>query len=589
MRSMRINSKMLVLAVTVFMLLSIVGVAAAADYPAWDEDTVYTGGDRVTHDGSTWEAKWWTLGEEPGTTGEWGVWKLVEGNPDPTVPATPAGLSATAASTSEINVSWDSVADATGYDLEVDGQVITDVTNPYAHTGLQANTTHSYRIRAKNEAGASDWSSEISATTEQEVTTAPAVPATPAGLSATAASTSEINVSWDSVADATGYDLEVDGQVITDVTSPYAHTGLQANTSHDYRVRAKNKVGVSDWSSLVSATTTDGSSSDLNKVVVGYWHNFDNGSTVIKLRDVSKDFDVINVSFAEPISSDRATMGFEPFNATDQEFKSDIQYLNGLGKKVLISIGGANGTVELNNEEEKQSFITTMINIIEKYGFNGMDIDLEGSSLSLDSGDTDFKNPTTPKVVNLIDAVKEICAHFGPDFMLTMAPETVYVQGGYGSYGGPWGAYLPVIYALRNQMDYIHVQHYNSGSIVALDGKAYSQGTADFHVAMGEMLLQGFPVGGNQDQIFPALRADQVAFGIPACPSAAGGGYTEPAKVKKALDYLIKGIPYGGNYQLIKSSGYPEFRGIMTWSINWDAASGYEFSTNYGSYFNNLN
>ncbi|WP_402468337.1 glycosyl hydrolase family 18 protein [Isoptericola aurantiacus] len=43
--------------------------------PAWASDQVYTGGAVVAHGGSTWRAKWWTLGEEPGTTGQWGVWE----------------------------------------------------------------------------------------------------------------------------------------------------------------------------------------------------------------------------------------------------------------------------------------------------------------------------------------------------------------------------------------------------------------------------------------------------------------------------------------------------------------------------------
>jgi hypothetical protein len=41
----------------------------------WDEDAIYTGGQQVSHDGHNWKAKWWTTGEEPGTTGEWGVWQ----------------------------------------------------------------------------------------------------------------------------------------------------------------------------------------------------------------------------------------------------------------------------------------------------------------------------------------------------------------------------------------------------------------------------------------------------------------------------------------------------------------------------------
>ena len=42
---------------------------------AWDSRTIYVGGDTVSHDNQEWEAKWWTQSEEPGTTGEWGVWK----------------------------------------------------------------------------------------------------------------------------------------------------------------------------------------------------------------------------------------------------------------------------------------------------------------------------------------------------------------------------------------------------------------------------------------------------------------------------------------------------------------------------------
>jgi chitinase len=41
---------------------------------AWASSAVYTGGNVVVHEGRTWRAKWWTTGEEPGSTGEWGVW-----------------------------------------------------------------------------------------------------------------------------------------------------------------------------------------------------------------------------------------------------------------------------------------------------------------------------------------------------------------------------------------------------------------------------------------------------------------------------------------------------------------------------------
>jgi predicted chitinase len=55
---------------------------------AWNGSAVYVGGNSVTHRGSAWRAKWWTQGEEPGTTGQWGVWESLGacagGGPQPT-------------------------------------------------------------------------------------------------------------------------------------------------------------------------------------------------------------------------------------------------------------------------------------------------------------------------------------------------------------------------------------------------------------------------------------------------------------------------------------------------------------------------
>ncbi|MEK8227267.1 lytic polysaccharide monooxygenase [Oerskovia sp. M15] len=40
---------------------------------AWVSGSVYTGGARVSYDNKTYEAKWWTTGENPGASGQWGV------------------------------------------------------------------------------------------------------------------------------------------------------------------------------------------------------------------------------------------------------------------------------------------------------------------------------------------------------------------------------------------------------------------------------------------------------------------------------------------------------------------------------------
>jgi len=49
--------------------------APACSAASWVGTQVYTGGNTVSWKGHQWSAKWWTLGEEPGTTGQWGVWQ----------------------------------------------------------------------------------------------------------------------------------------------------------------------------------------------------------------------------------------------------------------------------------------------------------------------------------------------------------------------------------------------------------------------------------------------------------------------------------------------------------------------------------
>ncbi|CAM5438881.1 chitinase [Streptomyces spiroverticillatus] len=56
-------------------VLTVTGGTPQCTAAPWAKATVYTGGQQVSHKGHTWKAKWWTTGEEPGTTGEWGVWQ----------------------------------------------------------------------------------------------------------------------------------------------------------------------------------------------------------------------------------------------------------------------------------------------------------------------------------------------------------------------------------------------------------------------------------------------------------------------------------------------------------------------------------
>ncbi|MEU3428648.1 chitinase [Streptomyces gardneri] len=427
------------------------------------------------------------------------------------------------------------------------------------------------------------------------------LPAAPTGLAAGSPTSTTVPLTWTVVSGATSYHVYRGTTKVQTVTGTSATvTGLTASTPYTFQVTAANSAGESPKSAAVTATTTSGGGGGNPGLpahaLVGYLHaSFANGSGYTRMADVPDSWDVINLAFGEPTSVTSGDIRFSLCPATEcpnvesvADFKAAIKAKQAAGKKVLISIGGQNGQVQLSTTAARDTFVSSVSKIIDEYGLDGLDIDFEGHSLSLQTGDTDFRNPTSPVIVNLIQAVKTLKAKYGAGFVLTMAPETFFVQLGYQYYGsGPWGgqdpragAYLPVIHALRDDLTLLHVQDYNSGSIMGLDNQYHSMGGADFHIAMTDMLLTGFPVAGNSERFFPALRPEQVAIGLPASTQA-GNGHTSPAEVDKALDCLTKKTNCG-SYQT--HGTWPALRGLMTWSINWDRYNQWQFSQNFDAY-----
>ena len=104
---------------------------------------------------------------------------------------------------------------------------------------------------------------------------------------------------------------------------------------------------------------------------------------------------------------------------------------------------------------------------------------------------------------NLVAAVKQLKQRY-PSMYLSMAPEHPYVQGGFVAYSGIWGAYLPMIDQLRNELDLLHVQLYNNGGLsTPYRGQAYPAGSVDMMVSSALMLMEGFPLAGGD---FPPKR-----------------------------------------------------------------------------------
>ena len=375
----------------------------------------------------------------------------------------------------------------------------------------------------------------------------PTIPGTPAGLTVSGRGSTSISLAWNTVSGATGYNVYRDGTKVTAVTGTSATvTGLAPSTSYSFQVSATNSAGESPKSAPVTGTTTQTPTGPgLPKhAVTGYWQNFNNGATVQKLSDVQAQYDIIAVAFADATG----TPGAVTFNLdssglggyTVAQFKADIRAKQAAGKKVIISVGGERGTVSVNDSASATNFANSVYALMQEYGFDGVDIDLENGL----------------NATYMTQALRSLSAKAGPSMILTMAPQTIDMQS-------TSNAYFRTALNVKDILTVVNMQYYNSGSMLGCDGKVYSQGSVDFLTALACIQLEG------------GLDPSQVGLGLPASTRGAGSGYVSPSVVNNALDCLTKGTGCGS---FKPSRTYPDLRGAMTWSTNWDATAGNAWS-----------
>lgn len=304
------------------------------------------------------------------------------------------------------------------------------------------------------------------------------------------------------------------------------------------------------------------------KILMGFWHNWPAGLSdgyrqgrfaSLSLEEVPKEYNVVAVAFMK--GSGIPT--FKPFNVSDAEFRRQVGVLNSQGRAVLISLGGADAHIELRSGQE-QPLANEIIRLVETYGFDGLDIDLEQSAIDFAANKT-----VLPAALKL---VKDHYAGQGKHFIISMAPEFPYLTS--------TGKYLSYLQALEGYYDFIAPQFYNqggdgvwvpeanngAGAWIAQNNDALKE---DFLYYLTESLVTG-------TRGFTRIAADKFVIGLPANNDAAATGYViDKTVVGNVLKRLaIKGLP---------------IKGLMTWSVNWDNGSSkdgvpynWEFSRRYG-------
>jgi chitodextrinase len=185
--------------------------------------------------------------------------------PDTTPPTVPTGLTATAVSPTQINLSWIASTDnvgVTGYYVYLNDVALARTTGTsFQHTGLSAGVTYNYRVSAYDAAGnGSAWTATPVAVTIPVPDTTP--PTVPTGLTGTAVSSSQINLSWNASTDpdsaVTGYWVYLNDVTLARTTgTSFQHTGLTAGVTYNYRVSAYDAAGNgSAWTATPVAVTT---------------------------------------------------------------------------------------------------------------------------------------------------------------------------------------------------------------------------------------------------------------------------------------------------------------------------------------------
>jgi poly(hydroxyalkanoate) depolymerase family esterase len=201
--------------------------------------------------------------------------------PDTQAPSVPANLTAPSTTSSSISLAWSASTDNVGVTsyqvLRAPGasggtftQIGTSPSNSFVNTGLAASTTFRYQVRAVDAAGnASAVSNAVTATTQAGGGDVQP-PSAPSNLTTTATTANSISLAWTVSTDnfgVTGYQiLRAPGasggaftQVGTSTTATFVNSGLTANTTFRYQVRAVDAAGnASAVSNTVTATTLTG-------------------------------------------------------------------------------------------------------------------------------------------------------------------------------------------------------------------------------------------------------------------------------------------------------------------------------------------
>lgn len=401
--------------------------------------------------------------------------------------------------------------------------------------------------------------------------------------------------------------LMMNGQLITDAQVPWQTTqkitGLMAGTYTLSPANVVDSTGTVYQGSANPATLTL-NAGQIGASTISYAANTGGGGRMIaylpgwktppSVNDlVSAGYTHIIVAFGVFSTSNpgQITSAFDTISA------SYIKSLQNAGIKVLLSLGGASTNIpntSINFHQVlhlasspttfEQTFVQSLTNLINQYGFNGFDFDIESG---LGAGGT-FSSPQGDIAV-LAAIINTLHTNF-PSLLLTLAPQTANVSVTQ-SFNETWGNYASLVMQTYSSLAWVGIQIYNSGCMLGIDTVCYdpnATSSPNFSVVMATDLLTNWPAKTSTGQstgfqpYLSFLNPSQIVLGY-LIPNARGQGDGNPiipiSTIKRAIQCLRTNV-VGTNScdTYVPPKAYAGIGGVFGWEATYDQNNQYAFA-----------
>lgn len=349
-------------------------------------------------------------------------------------PPAPTNLTATMASSRQINLAWtDNATTETNYYVErspngsstwkVVATLGANITS-YQNTGLTQNTIYYYRVRCKAGKTYSSYSNTANATA--------ATLAAPTALTATVASATQITLAWtDNTSYETQYSIErspngtsswtVLGTVATNVTTT-TNSGLTAGTAYYYRVRAYDSTNYSGYSNtanqtirtIVATAGANGAITPTGTVGVA------NGSNQTFTMTPNSGYKIASVTVDGSAVATNSTYTFADVTANHT-----ISATFSVSTYTITASAGANGSISPSGAVVVAGGSNQVFTITPNSGYKITTVTVDGSAVATNPTYT-FTSVTAPHTISATFSVQTytITAIAGPNG--TINPSGIY-------------------------------------------------------------------------------------------------------------------------------------------------------------------